>query len=96
METKPHHTNNRDPCSVVMKQAATHAPVFTVEQQFTLLDPTTSIPIGQTSLSMRQSNKRYVTSTETSLSVLISRLPCICLLKEYKSFIRADLFFEME
>ena len=47
VEMKPYHTNNRNPCEVVMKQASHSEPLFTVEQQYTLLDPATSVPIGE-------------------------------------------------
>lgn len=43
---RPHPSNNRAPCEHVMQAAAEHEPVFSVEQQYTLLDPSTSWPIG--------------------------------------------------
>ncbi|KAK9814059.1 hypothetical protein WJX72_000155 [[Myrmecia] bisecta] len=42
----PHATNNRAPCERAMQQAAGSDPVFSVEQQYTLLDPSSGWPVG--------------------------------------------------
>ena len=46
-EMKPHPSNSRAPCEHVMRLASASEPVFTVEQQYTLLDPATSWPLGE-------------------------------------------------
>lgn len=43
----PHPANNRDPCEKVMTAAACSEPVFSVRQQYTLLDSTQMWPIGK-------------------------------------------------
>lgn len=45
-EMRAHHANNRNPCELVMRQAALSSPLFSIEQQYTLLDPSSNIPIG--------------------------------------------------
>lgn len=45
-ELHPHPTNNRAPCDRVMRTAAASQPVFSCNQQFTLLNPQTCWPIG--------------------------------------------------
>ena len=42
-----HSTNNRVWCENVMSESAAHEPAFSVEQQFTLLDPATRWPLGE-------------------------------------------------
>ena len=42
----PHSSNNRAPCEKVMEAAAGSDPQFSVEQQFTLLDPASNWPLG--------------------------------------------------
>ena len=42
----PHSSNNRAPCEKVMEAAAGSDPHFSVEQQFTLLDPASNWPLG--------------------------------------------------
>ena len=46
-EMRPHATNNRAPCEHVMRSAAASEPAFSVEQQYTLLDPSTNWPVGK-------------------------------------------------
>ncbi len=41
-----HSTNNRVWCESVMSDSMAHEPAFSVEQQFTLLDPATRWPLG--------------------------------------------------
>ena len=41
-----HASNNRAPCERVMRAAAASAPVFSCEQQYSLLDPKTGWPVG--------------------------------------------------
>lgn len=41
-----HSTNNRVWCESVMSESAAHEPAFSVEQQYTLLDPATRWPLG--------------------------------------------------
>lgn len=43
----PHPTNNRAPCDRTMRAAATSQPVFSCQQQYTLLEPSTHWPIGE-------------------------------------------------
>ena len=45
-DMRPHQSNNRYPCEMVMRQAAASEPAFSVEQQYTLLDPASNWPIG--------------------------------------------------
>ena len=45
-EAVAHGSNTRRPCAAVMDAAAASAPVFSVEQQYTLLDPANSWPLG--------------------------------------------------
>lgn len=45
-ELHPHPTNNRAPCDRVMRAAAASQPVFSCNQQYTLLNPQTCWPIG--------------------------------------------------
>ena len=42
-----HPSNTRCPCASVMESAASSAPVFSVEQQFTLVDPRSQWPLGE-------------------------------------------------
>ena len=44
---QPHPSNNRVPCEKVMAAAAASEPVFTVEQQYTLLHAATLWPLGE-------------------------------------------------
>ena len=41
-----HPSNNRAPCERVMRAAAASEPVFSCEQQYSLLDPKTGWPVG--------------------------------------------------
>jgi len=47
-DMRPHQSNNRYPCEMVMRQAAQSEPAFSIEQQYTLLDPATNWPLGET------------------------------------------------
>ena len=43
----PHASNNRAPAAAALHAAACADPVFSVEQQYVLLDPTTRLPPGE-------------------------------------------------
>ena len=45
-EAAAHASNTRRPCAAVMEAAAASGPVFSVEQQYTLLDRANSWPLG--------------------------------------------------
>ena len=42
-----HSSNTRSPCASVMESAASSAPIFSVEQQYTLVDPRSQWPLGE-------------------------------------------------
>ena len=46
-ELKPHPSNNRVFCDSAMRAAAASAPVFSCQQQYTLLNPQTHYPVGK-------------------------------------------------
>ena len=46
-ELKPHTSNNRVFCDSAMRAAAASAPVFSCQQQYTLLNPQTHYPVGK-------------------------------------------------
>lgn len=46
-DSEPHASNNRAPAAAVLAAAAGVDPSFAVEQQYTLLDPGTRLPLGE-------------------------------------------------
>jgi glutamine synthetase len=44
---RPHPTNNRTPCEAVMQAAASQEPTFVIEQEYTIVDPETKRPLGE-------------------------------------------------
>ena len=46
-ELKPHPSNNRVFFDTAMRAAAASAPVFSCQQQYTLLNPQTHYPVGK-------------------------------------------------
>ena len=48
LASRVHPTNNRFPCSAVMEAAASSDPIFSVEQQYTLLNSGNLWPLGAT------------------------------------------------
>ena len=46
-ELPPHPSNNRAPCQRAMQAAAASQPVFSCQQQYTLLNPQTHYPVGE-------------------------------------------------
>lgn len=46
LHMQPHESNMRAPCADVMSAAASHQPAFTMEQEYTVLDPFTGLPPG--------------------------------------------------
>ena len=46
-ELKAHPSNNRAFCDSAMRAAAASAPVFSCQQQYTLLNPQTHYPVGK-------------------------------------------------
>ncbi|KAK9832481.1 hypothetical protein WJX81_000192 [Elliptochloris bilobata] len=57
-----HPSNNRAPCERVMRAAASSAPVFSCEQQYSLLDPKTGWPVGLPEGSMAGTSNSYCAS----------------------------------